>query len=137
MELAERQKLQAIKMMKELIKYKPIIKSFADHDQVTYSLGTLGATYNIEGEPELVAAIEQLKARGYLPYHATLSMICDMEIWSIMVVSQYEEDWEDELQDAKDGYVFCYCLNTTTPECSEFGTCFFVPSAAGDVKRVG
>lgn len=133
----QKQKEHALKLLQQFIKYKPIIDMFKDEDQVTFSEGLSGATYVIDGESKLVEAIERLKKKGYLPYHANHAWIQGMEMWSIMVVSPYEDDWEYDLEEAESGYAFCWVENVDVPDFSEFGTVTFKPSMAGDVIRIG
>lgn len=130
------QKEVALQIMKKLIKYKPIINAFEKRDEVWFSEGQFGASYTSKDEPVLLAAIEKVeKEHGCKVFHATHNFFEFGECWTLLVVSNYEEYWQDQIDEADDGYVFCWVENVSDPACSEFGTCAFKPSLAGDIQR--
>lgn len=132
----EEQKAKAIELMSKIIKYKPIINRFKRSDIIMFSEGPLGASYDADGEPELMGAIQKVREDGNFPFHATHNFIQGMECWTIMCVSQYKEEWQYADDGIENGIVFCYVHNASDPFCSEYGDCAFRGSAAGDVIRI-
>lgn len=45
------------------------------------------------------------------------------EMYTMLYVSEYEEEWYMDIDDIKNGRSCCYCLNITDLECSEYGLC--------------
>ena len=56
---------------------------------------------------------------------------------SLLYVSRYDEEWEDEIESLKDGYVLTYTVNYLNPDCSEFGDIAFSTTLDGEIVREG
>lgn len=50
-------------------------------------------------------------------------------------VSDYKEEWKDDITDLKDGYALSWCENLTYPECSEMGSIGFEKQPSGAIWR--
>ena len=54
---------------------------------------------------------------------------------SLIIVSKYDEEWEFENDDLKDGYLMTYTINYLNPEFSEFGSIAYVHTKHGGIVR--
>lgn len=55
---------------------------------------------------------------------------------ALLFVGKYEEEWEMERDDIRDGYALSYCLNRNYPECSEMGSiCFRITKDGGIIRE--
>ena len=59
------------------------------------------------------------------------------ECYSFLIITDYKEEWEYSLENAKNGfYAFAYVWNKDDDYCSEFGT-IAIKSFGGGIKRIG
>lgn len=140
----EELKQEALKRMK-LIKLSPqCIKAFETKNKVWTS--ERGILYDDANVQKLVEAFEKNHPgylvyhvdHSYLVYHVDHTLFTFGDCYSFFVVSPYQEDWQIETDDLKDGYAFCYVKNIDDDYddfCSEFGTIAFKP-VLGGVCRV-
>lgn len=56
---------------------------------------------------------------------------------SLLYVSSYPEEWEDEHINIRDGYVMTYTINWNNPEFSEFGSICYERTKTGTLRRIG
>ena len=56
------------------------------------------------------------------------------ECYSILYVSPDTNEWNDEREEMKEGYIFAYVYNKDNDWCSEFGTIAVKPSFGGLVR---
>lgn len=130
------QKEVALKIMNNMIKYRPVINAFEKDETVMFSDGKFGASYTVDNEPKLAEAIKKVEAEyGCKVFHATHTFTEFGECYELLVVSQYEEEWEQAIEDSEDMICFCWVENVSDPMCSEFGDVAFRSSIAGDIKR--
>lgn len=73
---------------------------------------------------------------GNMAYHVIHDLTNFGELYTIMYVSEYEEEWEDDVYWLEQGFPLCYVINVTYKECSEYGSCGIAPSIGG-ARRVG
>ena len=131
------QKEVAISAMKALDIYKPYIHKFEKDGTVTLFERFGGYYIDEVQEPELLKKIREFEAEyGSIVYAVTHEMFEFGECYSFLCISKYEEEWEETLEDVKDGYAFSYVWNKTDDYCSEFGT-IAVKSFGGGIARVG
>lgn len=71
----------------------------------------------------------------YLIYHLQLSYMECGALLSILFVTNTEEEWIYDTEDMASNLCFCYVLNLTYPECSEFGT-IGIRGCCGGVVRI-
>lgn len=130
------QKEVAIQCLKELDIYAPYIKKFEKDGTVTLFEGFGGYYINDDQELELLKKIKEIEAEyGSLVYAVTHEMTEFGELYDFLIVSKYEEEWEDTIEDVKDHYAFAYVWNKTNDWCSEFGD-IGIKSFGGGIMRV-
>ena len=118
----ENKKIEAIKRMKELDLYEPYIKSFEKRNEIFLSEMT-GGVYEFSGDKELIEKIKEFETEyNTLVYHVIHTYTDFGELYNFLYVSDYEEEWEFDNTDLKDGYVYAYVWNKTDEWCSEIGS---------------
>lgn len=117
----EIKKAEAIKRMKALDIYDETIRQFEKENLVSCSEPPMGANYWLDDEQlEIVKAFEQ--EHNALVYFVIRSYTQFGRMDSILYVSDYEEEWEMDNADIKDGYALAYVHNYDAEDCSEFGS---------------
>lgn len=82
---------------------------------------SVGLLYWLNDEQkEIVKQFEE--EYGCIVYTATHENTVFGELLDLFYVSKYEEEWEMDKTDLKDGYSCVYCKNLSVDWCSEFGT---------------
>ena len=118
----ETKKTEAIKRMKALDLYTPYIREFEKKNKIFLSEMT-GGVYEFDDDEVLNAKVKEFEAENNaLVYHIIRTMTGFGELYSFLFVSDYEEEWEMENDDLKDGYTLAYVWNKTDEWCSEFGS---------------
>ena len=135
----EIKKVEAIKRMKELGLFAPCINAFK-RDEVQLSEPT-GGLYEFSSDKELTAKVQGFeKKNNALVYHVIHTpMRLDgevMDMYNFLYVSDYQEEWEVDNADIKEGYVFAYVWNKTIDYFSEFGS-IAVKGMFGGLVRIG
>ena len=132
----ENKKVEAINRMKALDLFGPCIKAFKNRDEVQLSEMT-GGLYEFSSNAELTAKVKEFEAEyNALVYHVIHTPTMEMDMYNFLFVSDYDEEWEMENEDIKDGYVFAYVWNTTVDYFSEFGS-IVVQGRFGGLIRIG
>jgi len=132
----EKKKVEAIKMMKTLGLFGPCIKAFDRHDEVQLTEPT-GGLYEFSDDAELNAKIKEFEETyNTLVYHVIHTYTQFGELYNFLFVSDYEEEWEMDIADIKDGYVVAYVWNKSDDWCSEMGS-IVVRELFGGLVRVG
>lgn len=120
----ETMKAEAIERMKLLDIFPQAIKDFEERDVLNESEGDFGSLYWLDDdEKKLVNEYE--KRTGYLVYHVIHSLTNIGELYSLLYVSPFREDWKYEKAEMKqDGliYLTAYVHNKSMPDCSEAGS---------------
>lgn len=99
----EIKKAEAIKRMKALGIFPQTIQQFKRENLVSYSEPPMGANYWLDDEQKaIVKEFEQ--EHNALVYFATRSYTKFGKLDSFLFVSDYEEEWEMDNEDIKDGY---------------------------------
>lgn len=131
----EQRKEQAVKYMKELGIYQPYITSFLKKDQVCEFVGFGG--YWIDKDSELYQKIKQVeKEHNVTVYAVTHEFLEFGECYSFLIVTDYEEEWDDLICGSRNQHgCFAYVWNTTVDWCSEFGS-VGIYSFGGGIKRI-
>ena len=115
----EIKKEEAIKRMKALGIISQTIQQFKS-GMVSYSEPT-GANYWLDDEQKaIVKAFEE--EHNALVYFVIRSYTNFGKMDSILYVSDYDEEWEMDNADIKDGYAMAYVHNYDMLDCSEFGS---------------
>ncbi len=114
------QKQEAIKRMKTLKLYPQVIKEFEEEDVINKSEHG-GILYWLdEKEQKMVRTFEA--EYGAAVYHVIHNYTEFGELYSLLYVSKYREEWEYDRDDLKSGYICSYVVNVSDDTCSEFGS---------------
>lgn len=135
----EIKKAEAINRMKELGLFTPCIKAFK-RGEVQLSEPT-GGLYEFSSDKELTAKVQEFeKENNALVYHVIHTpMMLDgeaMDMYNFLYVSDYQEEWEMDQNDIKEGYALAYVWNKTIDYFSEFGS-IAVKERFGGLVRIG
>ena len=129
-------KEKAIELMKKLDIYKPYIKGFKNEDTVCYFENYGG--YWAYQEPGLIEKTKELEEQyNCLVYAITHEYTAIGEMYSFLIITDYEEEWDTLLEKyGNQYYAFAYVWNKDDDMCSEFGT-IALSSFGGGIRRIG
>ena len=132
----EDKKVKAIELMKKLDIYRPYIKGLQKEDNVCYFENYGG--YWAWQEPDLMKKVKQLEEEhNCLVYAITHEYTAIGEMYSFLIITDYEEEWDTLLEKyGNQYYAFAYVWNKDDEECSEFGT-IALSSFGGGIRRIG
>ncbi|MBE5755470.1 MAG: hypothetical protein E7341_02160 [Clostridiales bacterium] len=132
----ETKKQKAIENLKKLDIYKPYIKGFKNEDNICYFENYGG--YWAWQEPELIEKVKELEEQhNCLVYAITHEYTAIGEMYSFLIVTDYEEEWDTLLEKYGNQYYgFAYVWNVDDDMCSEFGT-IALSSFGGGIRRIG
>lgn len=126
--------IEAIERMKLLKLDKQCIEAFKN-GKVWESEG-FGALYEVNDEEQKIINKFEASHEGCLVYHMIHNKFEFGECYSMLYVSSDKEEWQQDKDDIKDGYVFAYVENIDDDWCSEFGS-IAVKSQFGGLIRLG
>ena len=126
--------IEAIERMKMLKLDKPCIEAFTK-GKVWESEG-YGALYEVNKEEQQIIDKFEKEHEGCLVYHMIHNKFEFGECYSILYVSPDTDEWQQDKDDIKEGYVFAYVYNKDCEWCSEFGS-IAVKSQFGGLVRIG
>lgn len=131
----EQRKQVAVKYLNQLGIYKPYIKGFVEKDNVCF-YENFGGYWAWQDE-ELDKKIKELENEYNCTVYAVTHEYTGFgECYSLMIVTDYPEEWEQSLyNDGKAFYAFAYVWNKSEDLFSEFGT-IGVKSSYGGIKRI-
>ena len=134
--MQEMQKEEAVKRLQELRIPEKIIQDFEENGTVRLSLTPFGIFDELT--PALEAEIKQFEEK----YEALVFFVIRDDVHfdkldSLLFVSKYQEEWEDDHCDIADGYVMTYTINHVHPFCSEFGSIAYGRTDFGGLFRRG
>ena len=132
----EIKKQKAIEYLKKLEIYKPYIKGFKEDNNVCFFENYGG--YWAWQEPDLMKKVKELEEEhNCLVYAITHEYTSIGEMYSFLIVTDYEEEWDTLLEKyGNQFYAFAYVLNKDDDDCSEFGT-VALSSFGGGIRRIG
>ena len=132
----EEKKIKAIELMKKLDIYRPYIKGLQKEDNVCYFENYGG--YWAWQEPDLMKKVIELEEEhNCLVYAITHEYTAIGEMYSFLIVTDYEEEWDTLLEKYGNQYYgFAYVWNVDDDMCSEFGT-IALSSFGGGIRRIG
>lgn len=123
---------EAVKRLK-LLRLHPNVISDFQQGKLNCS-ETFGALFWLDEEKKKIVA--ELEARcGGVVYHLIRSNTAFGVMVSCLYVSKYEEEWQQERENLRDGVVFAYVENLDYPDLSEFGSILVKPVAGGLVRK--
>lgn len=132
----ENKKVEAIKRMEVLGLFKPCINAFKKYDELQLTEPT-GGLYEFNDNEELNAKIKEFEEEyDALVYHVIHTYTQFGELYNFLYVSDYEEEYEFEMEELEDGYVIAYVWNKTDDWMSELGG-IVVKEKWGGLVRVG
>ena len=126
-------KKEAIKRMEVLDIYSEAIRQFEEDGILNCSEPPFGTNYWLTDEQKKVVR-EFQEEYNALVYFAILSHTEFGKRTSFLYVSDYEEEWEMDNGELKDGYVYAYVYNHDIPEYSEIGLIKVQPRFGGLVR---
>jgi len=132
----EEKKIKAVELMKKLDIYRPYIKGLQKEDNVCFFENYGG--YWAWQEPDLMKKVKELEEEhNCLVYAITHEYTSIGEMYSFLIVTDYEEEWNTLLEKyGNQYYAFAYVLNKDDDDCSEFGT-VALSSFGGGIRRIG
>ena len=113
----EQMKAHALQMMEALEFPEKIIDMFYDG---LVCVGVNG-NYCIPNDKEKAIIKRVEESTGCMVYYATYTKTEFGELLTMPVASKYEEDWANDVEGAKEGYVFSWVENLDIDYFSEFG----------------
>lgn len=124
---------ECIKRLELLKLDKSCIKAFKEG--YVWESENYGALYELnEKEKKIVEDFE--KENGSMVYHVIHNFTNFGEMYNLLYVSKYVEEWEQDIQDLKDGYALVYVKNMDNDFCSEFGS-IAIKQNIGGLVRIG
>ena len=132
----EEKKIKAVELLKKLDIYKPYIKGLQKEDNVCFFENYGG--YWAWQEPDLMKKVKEFEEEhNCLVYAITHEYTSIGEMYSFLIVTDYEEEWDTLLEKyGNQFYAFAYVLNKDDDDCSEFGT-VALSSFGGGIRRIG
>ena len=132
----EEKKIKAVELLKKLDIYRPYIKGLQKEDNVCFFENYGG--YWAWQEPDLMKKVKELEEEhNCLVYAITHEYTSIGEMYSFLIVTDYEEEWDTLLEKyGNQFYAFAYVLNKDDDDCSEFGT-VALSSFGGGIRRIG
>lgn len=128
-------KEEAIKRMKILKMYGPVIKDFKDNDNIMESCPPLWACYYLDDDTmKKIKEIE--KKYNLLVYHVIRSYTEFGELLNLLYVSNYEEEWEEDKLFLYDGLETAYVINLDNEDFSELGMIKIMTAPSGGLRRI-
>lgn len=128
-DLREKQKAEAVERLKKLHIMEQPIKEFEEEGRVNLS-ENIGILYWLnEQEQKMVDDFE--KEHNALVYHVIKSNTNIGLMYSLLYVSEHIKEWQMDMNDLGTGQTLAYVVNTTMPDCSEFGSIGIQPSFGG------
>ena len=132
--MRDKQKAEALARMKLLGIFPETIKQFDRDWKVSISEPPLGAFYWAEGWD--LDRIEQFEEdHDALVYLVIRSYTTHGKMDDYLYVSKYEEEWEQDREDLKNGMPLAYTFNFDDPQLSEIGYIVIEKTMAGGLTR--
>lgn len=130
--MKEKMKEEALRRMKKWGLHENVIREFKDEDKLNKSERSFvpGILYYLNKEEENM--IKEWEAiYGGLVYHVIHDYTNIGELYTLLFVSKYEEEWEYDNTDIEVEEALCYVINKDYEQNSEFGHCGIRPANGG------
>lgn len=115
----EMMKAEAIRRMKLLKLHQNAIKEFETEGKLNLSRG--GFLYWLDDvQKKMITDFEE--KTNCVAYHCIESNTSFGKLLSVLYVSSHPEEWEDDIEDMREGYQMAYVFNLDDDICSEFGS---------------
>lgn len=144
--MKEKMKEEALRRMKKWNLHENVIREFKDEDKLNKSERSFapGIPYYLNSERSSVPGIlyylneeeknmikEWEAIYGGLVYHVIHDYTNLGELYTLLFVSKYEEEWEYDNTDIEVEEALCYVINKDYEQNSEFGHCMIRPANGG------
>lgn len=127
-----KQKQEALERMKLLKLHNNVVKEF-DKEGIVNLSENGGFLFWLDSDQQ--AIVDEFEAEhDALVYHVIRSFTEFGELYSLLYVSKYEEEWEDDRNDIKNGIALVYVKNMDEDLFSEFGSIGIKPQFGGLVR---
>lgn len=131
-ELKIKQKQEALSRMRMLDIYYPAIKEFEKENVINVSEhGGILFWLNDE-QQEMVKQFEE--KYNAIVYHVIHNYTEFGELYSLLYVSQHENEWDYDKDDIKHNTALCYVVNKDEECFSEFGSIGIKPQYGGVIR---
>ena len=131
-ELKIKQKQEAIERMKMLKIYSQAIKEFEKENVINVSEHG-GILFWLDDEQqEMIKRFEE--KYNAVVYHVIHNYTEFGELYSLLYVSQHEEEWDYDKDDIKHNIALCYVVNKDEENFSEFGSIGIKPQYGGVIR---
>lgn len=131
-ELKIKQKQEAIERMKMLKIYSQAIKEFEKENVINVSEHG-GILFWLDDEQqEMVKQFEE--KYNAVVYHVIHNYTEFGELYSLLYVSQHENEWDYDKDDIKNNIALCYVVNKDEENFSEFGSIGIRPQYGGVIR---
>ena len=128
----EEQKSEAVKRMKKLSLHPNVINEFITEDKINKS-EISGILYWLNDEEEKFVK-EFEKEHNSVVYHIIKSYTNFGTFLTVLYVSQYRDEWEEDFNLIDKNMQVCYVKNLSDDLCSEFGYIGFRKQIGGLVR---
>lgn len=127
--LKERQKAEAVKRMKKLNIMEQAIEDFVSDDKLNLSENH-GMLYWLNDNEQ--AIVDKFNKKfGDLVYHVIHEFTNIGELYCLLYVSQYEEEWKEDEQNLNEGQTYAYVVNKNSPDSVDIGAIGVKPMNGG------
>ncbi len=130
----EEQKAEALKRMALMELPPDIIRAFEESGTVM-ACGDADGKFQPTDEKTLEKIKEIENQYGLLVYLSVNSELFYDSLSNLLFVGKYPEEWEMDHADLIDGYTLVYCINWTSPMCSEMGSIAVERTPSGGIIR--
>ena len=132
--MREKQKAEAVKRLELMGIREDVRKKFEENDTVMFCNNEEFQPVSDEMSAEIRQFEQQHDATVFLAVRM-FTLIADLD--ALLFVGKYEEEWESQQNDLKDGYAMSYSINRDYPDCSEMGSIAFRITEDGAIVREG
>lgn len=139
MTLREKQKAESLKRLELLNIKEDVINDFKEESKVYFSTRIEGL--NSINVPVMLNELFSNQIKEFemkhhaLVYHGELSNFDFGTCLTLLFVSSDEHQWEQDRIDLSNNEAYCFVINESSLDCSEFGYCGF-EKIDGSIKRV-
>lgn len=129
----EKQLAEAVRRMETMGIYKPYINALKKSNRVCFYENYGG--FWVDQEPELLDKVRWFEEKYNAVVYAITHEFTDFgEMYDFLFVSEYEDEWDDEITPSEKGYYSVAYVWNKSGEGSEFGT-VGVTCYGGGVRR--
>lgn len=123
-QLQKKEATQRLQLLEKLYKmHQNVLKEFTSDETIYYSekinKSFSGILYWLDNIQEYVDAVKEIEQKyNIYVYHCILSHTEFGDLLDMLFVSSAQEEWEQEIEDLKTGYVesYCYVFDGDTSE---------------------